>query len=326
MLFLNQEELEERREPLLRCLSHHLPVEIHGYPTHFINLHSDSGLMKAIQQGPVTPYISITSPEQFFLGYAGVDITRPLTAANWLSIPWQRLATIHSGRVFYDGLGRLLDLQESLNWYSHDLWLYTLAAQWRQIDQEEPFMGRCGDAGDELGSRDVSARLVHRLMELCFLMEKHWPPYSKWFGTAFSSLKCAADLQPLLMQLTAALDWKTRQALLSEVYLRVGEMHNRLEITRFFIQPEISFFYSRPYRVPHAGRFVDALRAAIQSDEVLALPRYAGSIDQFVDNTDILESIALCQQLKTLYLAPIMDDFPDPGPLIDPLTLPEDSS
>lgn len=44
------------------------------------------------------------------------------------------------------------------------------------------------------------------------------------------------------------------------------------------------------------------------------------------DNKDILESIALCQHLKTLYLAPIMDDFLDPDPLIDPLTLPEDSS
>jgi hypothetical protein len=52
-------------------------------------------------------------------------------------------------------------------------------------------MARCGDVGDELGSRLVAARLIEELMRLCFLMEKQYWPYAKWFGTAFSKLACA---------------------------------------------------------------------------------------------------------------------------------------
>jgi hypothetical protein len=46
-------------------------------------------------------------------------------------------------------------------------------------------MARCGDVGDELGSRLVAARLIEELMQ-----KQYWP-YAKWFGTAFSKLACA---------------------------------------------------------------------------------------------------------------------------------------
>ena len=318
VLFLAEETLEDVREPLLRCLSENLPVQIHGYPTHFIELENDGGFMQAIPHGPVRPYISITSIERFLLGYTGLDITRALHAADWLAVPWQRLATIASGKVFHDGLQRLADWQALLRWYPHDLWLYTLAAQWRRIDQEEPFMARCGDVGDELGSRDVAARMIHHLMQLGFLMEKRWPPYAKWFGTAFARLDCAPALQPIFDRIHRAESWKDREKHLSAAYLTVGEMHNRMGLTPF-IQPEISPFHRRPYLVPHAGRYAEALAAAIQPGEVSALPPFTGSIDQFVENVDVLKSIERCQRLKAIYQAPFVNRFPNPCPLFDPL-------
>jgi hypothetical protein len=316
MLFVQEADLDRRREAVLECLSEHLPKKIHGYSTHFGPLVSGDAGMQPWEQGPLNPYITVISPERFFLGYAGVDITRPMTAADWLVIPWQRLATIQSGGIFHDGLNRLAELQARLRWYPHDVWLYALAAQWRHIDQEEPFMGRTGDVGDELGSRVLAARLVNRLMQLCFLLARRWPPYSKWFGTAFSQLDCAPVLQPLFLAVIEASDWKSREKVLSEIYIHTIHIHNKANIIAY-LAPEILPFHSRPYQVPHSSRFVDALQGAIRSAEVLALPPYVGSIDQFVGSTDVLESIALCRHLKHVYQNPLTEEIPDTAEWLD---------
>ena len=65
-----------------------------------------------------------------------------------------------------------------------------------------------------------------------------------------------------------------------------------------FIEPRIASFHSRPYQVPHSERFVEALRGKITSKDILSLPAYLGSVDQFVVSTDVLESIPLCQGMR----------------------------
>ena len=42
------------------------------------------------------------------------------------------------------------------------------------------------------GRRCIAARLARDLMRLCFLIERRYAPYSKWFGTAFAELDAAA--------------------------------------------------------------------------------------------------------------------------------------
>ena len=61
-----------------------------------------------------------------------------------------------------------------------------LACQWSRIAEEEAFPGRCAEAGDELGSAVVTARLARDLMGLWLLMSRRYPPYSKWLGSAFA--------------------------------------------------------------------------------------------------------------------------------------------
>jgi hypothetical protein len=65
----------------------------------------------------------------------------------------------------------------------------------------------------------------------------------------------------------------------------VAETHNALGITDP-LTTKVSQFHNRPFWVIHADRFVDAIRAAIKSEEVLVLPEHLGSIDQFIDSTD----------------------------------------
>ena len=93
-------------------------------------------------------------------------------------------------------------------------------------------MGRCGDVGDELGSRVVAARLVHDLMLLCFLHERVYAPYSKWFGTAFSRLRCAERLGPVLQAALEGGTWRERETHLSLAYTLVAEAHNALAISK----------------------------------------------------------------------------------------------
>jgi hypothetical protein len=59
----------------------------------------------------------------------------------------------------------------SLRWYPDDVWRWLLAGQWARIGQEEAFVGRTAEAGYELGSRVVAARIVRDLVRLCVLLE-----------------------------------------------------------------------------------------------------------------------------------------------------------
>lgn len=308
-LFLTETGFSSYHNILDDYFAHHLPFECHGFPTNFGEPLADGGVMSMKETYPIQHGITITTPEKFFLEYLGVGITSrsvlqtPLEPAVWLTIPQQRLRTLRAGRIFYDGLGKLTDLRKQFNWYPHDLWLYLLANQWQRIDQEEPFIGRTGSVGDELGARLIAARLIHDLIRLSFLMEKQYTPYIKWFGSAFQQLNLAPELTPMFEEILYSSQWEQIETHLSKAYLRVAEAHNALKITPF-IKAEVSPFYNRPFLVPHASRFVTALLAQIQDTNVQALPPHLGSIDQIVDNTDVLEDIQHCQSLRGLYQYP----------------------
>lgn len=300
-LFLSEADYETYRAEIIRVLGEVLPYEIRGYPIHFASPEVDGGWLEKIEVGPVNHGVTVHTLRSFFVSYLGVNPQDAIRVVDWLTFPEQRLRTVAVGNVFYDGLDELERFRETLRYYPRDVWLYLLASQWRWIDQEEPFMGRCGELGDELGSRLIAAHLVRELMKLCFLMEKQYVPYSKWFGTAFAELQCAIVLAPVFESVWNARNWQDREAHLSAAYESVAEMHNALAITRP-LPTKVSQFYSRPYHVIHSGRFVEALRNAIVSEEVRRLPEHLGSVNQFVDSTDVLDEISRLRRLRVMYL------------------------
>ncbi|HEX9074501.1 MAG TPA: DUF4037 domain-containing protein, partial [Anaerolineae bacterium] len=254
-------------------------------------------LPKDIEAGPVHHMIHIESLPSFFKGYLGWTLSEPLHPVDWLTFTEQKLLTVTRGRVFHDGLGQLEPLREQLRYYPHDIWLYLLAAQWQRINQEQAFMGRCGQVGDDLGSRLIAARLVRDLMRLGFLMERQYAPYSKWFGTAFAELACAQTLIPIFTRVLQANTWQEREEHLSAAHECVARMHNTLQITAP-LPTDVSPYHSRPFLVIHAEGFVQAIRAAITDEEVRKLPEHLGSVDQFVDSTDALNRP---QRFKPIY-------------------------
>ena len=291
MLFLDEEGYD-RREQIDLALRQDLPPEVCGYPTRY-----------PYHDGAPQHRVTFHTVQGFFRYVLNWDIHQELRAVDWLTMPEQYLRSLTAGRVYHDGLGQLEPIRARLNYYPRDVWLYVLANQWVRIGQEEAFMGRCGQVGDDLGSRLVAARLVRDLMRLCFLIERQYAPYIKWLGTAFQLLDCAKPLTPILTSALSAGTWPERERHLSAAYEHVAHMHNDLGLTEP-LSTAVSQFHERPFWVPHADRFAEVLLAAVESEEVRALPAHLGEIDQYVDSTDALDNPRRFDNFKSLYLQP----------------------
>jgi hypothetical protein len=218
----------------------------------------------------------------YVLEHLDFDIDGETEARDWLTFPEQRLRMITAGAVYHDAVG-LQVVRDRLAYYPHDVWLYLLVAGWWRIHPEVNLVGRVGSVGDELGSALLGGGLVHQLMRLCFLMERQYAPYSKWFGTAFSRLPCATTLSPILSRAVGAETWQDREDALMAAYGEVASMHNALHITQP-VATEILQMWDRPFKVLW-GDFPDALAAQIQDPAVQRIAEQwpTGGVDQFRD-------------------------------------------
>jgi hypothetical protein len=300
VLFLAEDEFEKQRTQVDAVLRTGLPFSFYGYHTNF-GSPDDIGvrLMKPVDSGPVDHLIEIVTIPAYIQAYLGFDLRKEIALLDWLTFSEHHLLAITSGKVFHDDLG--LEAQRSrFNYYPHELWLYLLASQWAKIGQEEAFVGRTGDVGDDLGSQVIAARLVHALMQLSFLMERSYAPYSKWFGSAFARLQAGPILGPLLRQVILAPDWREREGFLIQAYQLLARQHNNLHITAP-VPEKNSWFHNRPYQVIHADEIAGAIQSVIQDEEVRALPSFRGSVNQLVELTDVVEDIGFCRQIRSVW-------------------------
>jgi hypothetical protein len=301
LLFLSDSGVATYGPAIVETLRHTLPREIRGYPTNFGPTHEEGvSVLQPFESGPVEHKVEVTTPSRFLQQRLGIASTDQLDILDWLTFSEQALLEVTGGAVFHDGLETLTEARDFLAYYPHDIWLYLLATQWARIAQQEPFVGRTGEVGDELGSALIAADLVQDVMRLGFLMERRYAPYSKWFGSAFARLACAARLAPHLDAALAAHGWHDRQQHLVHAYQIIAAIHNDLGITEpLSTQP--SHFHGRPFLIIEAGRFADALRDQIRDERVRNLPEAVGSIDQFVDSTDVISNAEVRRQAKAFY-------------------------
>lgn len=282
-----------RAEEIGAVLAAELPEKFLGWPTRFPDVTAPGW--------PVRHWVEVAELGSWLDARLGFDPRLRVGLADWLATPTQLLAEITGGAVFHDGLGDrgsacvprrpgwlggLEDVRAALAWYPDDLWRYVLACQWARIGQEEAFPGRCAEAGDELGSAVVAARLVRDLMRLALLMRRRYPPYSKWLGTAFSALEGADELRARLAGVLSAHSWPEREDQLSAAFEESARFHNGLGLAAA-VDPSTRPFHDRPYRVIGATRLVDALKDSIGDEDVRRLAM-TGAVDQFVDSTDAI--------------------------------------
>ena len=274
-------------QPIAQLIDKNLPEHYQG---HLLRFGWDA-------QEPVS-HITVNTVGAWLEDHLGRDVSQGMTTEDWLITPQQQLLGVVAGPVYADD-GRLQRIRDDLGWYPDDVWRWLLACQWSRIAQEEAFVQRTAEVGDDLGSRVIAARLTRDLMRLALLMERAYAPYSKWLGTAFARLRHPDGLD---LELGRALDAgapEDRERALTTAYEKAALRHNALGITQY-VEPEPRQYFDRPAMVLDAGRFVAACLETVK-DPWLRKLELVGSIDQFADNTDLLSNPAVSRRLIAIY-------------------------
>jgi Domain of unknown function (DUF4037) len=302
-LFLAEGDLPVVGERLRQLLSEQLPKEFLGWSTNF---GPEDAVVRSMEltDGPVRHRVGVGTVASWCDDRLGFDAQAGVTTFDWLATSGQRLAETTGGAVFHDGLAEVAPLRKNLNWYPQDVWRFLLASQWQRVAQEEAFPGRCAEVGDDLGSRVVTARLVRDLMRLCLLMARRYVPYSKWLGSAFADLPCAADVGPALGGAVEAPTSEQREAHLCVGYEHIAKRHNALRLTPpLDVSPR--GYHGRPFQVIDGGRFATALRESLGDAGLAALP-LVGSVDQFVDSTEVLSDLSRARAVAGAILGSVL--------------------
>jgi hypothetical protein len=124
-------------------------------------------------------------------------------------------------------------------------------------------------------------------MHLGFLLERRWPPYPKWLGTAFARLPDAGSTAPALQSALAAENWQDRQTALCDALDGLHHLQRArgLPTGREATEP----FFDRPYFCV-ADNVPALLIDSITDQRIRGLPAGIGSIEQWVDNVAVLTS------------------------------------
>lgn len=267
-----------------------LPERFGGFPVRFAVTWDSS----------VSHQVEVATVADFAASRLGVDWTGALSVVDWLSVTGQSVLEVIAGPVFTDRTRALAPARALLAWYPPDVERYVLAAGWQRLCQSLPMVGRTAEAGDELGSRLLSARLADDLLWLAFALSRRWAPYAKWRGTVFRSLPVAARLGPRLDAAASAPGWADREdALAAACEMLLGTQRGRgLPTPESAVIP----FFDRPYRTVDPA-VPQGLLASVTDPDVARLPPMVGSIEQWVDCTDVLSSPGRRSALQAAYRA-----------------------
>jgi hypothetical protein len=270
----------------------------------------DSGLPETFGGRPVrfgwdqvapSHQVTVTTLPAWLTTQTGVDATAELSGLDWLLVPQQQLLGVVAGAVYADRDGALATVRRELAWYPDQIWRWLLAGQWHRVAQEEAFVARTAEVGDESGSAVTAARLVRDLIRLALLLDRRYAPYQKWLGTAFAHGHHPDRLPDHLAGALRARGPGQREESLARAYTALAERHNQAGLTEP-LDSSTRAYHQRPARVLMADRFTGALLRTVTDPWLSTLP-LIGSIDQVVDNTDVLSDPARCRRLAGLYSA-----------------------
>jgi hypothetical protein len=252
-----------------------LPAAFDGYPSRFATTW-DQRARHRVQVDDVVGFVASRT---------GLHAGGPQSVADWLSLTGQSVLEVTAGPVFVDTAGELTAVRARLAWYPDDLWTYVVATDWTRIGQELPCVGRAADRGDDLGSRVIAGRLVGIVMHLAHVLERHWPPYSKWLGTSLTRLPHAGEVAEPLRRALAATEWPAREQGLVDAVRTLNRLQREFGLPA--ADDPVEPFWNRRYRGIRAD-VMALLDASISDAAVRALPRGVGSKEQWSDNVDVL--------------------------------------
>ncbi|MCI8443129.1 MAG: DUF4037 domain-containing protein [Provencibacterium sp.] len=300
-LFLREEDFSQAPH-IMRAFSENFPVRYLGYCVHFSEPDpNDNGVRHPEPEhtGPVSPLVFIHTVKGYLQQYLGTGELKELSPADWLSFSEHRLLALRKASFFRDDLGFLKELQQ-LHFYPEPVLCYLLASNWSLIAEEQAFVRRCADVGDETGSMLACARIAERLMRLVFLYCGEYAPYSKWFGTAFSRLPADPAISEAISGALSAREIGEREELLVQAQILVAGVHNASGLTSP-VEVRVQNYFGRNIRVIFADRIAQAIASRLQGTPLSHLP-LIGTLSGVANFTAISDSPKELSRVKALYL------------------------
>jgi len=299
-LFLTHEDIHLRPQ-IEAVFARNLPYTLRGYSVNFCAPDmSDGGVRVAefIDSGEVSSLIFIHTIDEYLDEYLGTSSLHAIDGFDWLALSEHKLLGLTAGRLFVDALGMAGRL-EAIRFYPDDVALYLIASQWSLIGEEQAFVKRCGQDGDDTGSRIICARIAERLMRLCFLYCRQYAPYSKWFGTAFGKLPIGDEIKQEINLALSANDLAQREHHLVAAQVLVAHLHNASSVTAP-VEVRIQPYFGRDIQVIFADRIADAIAENLKSTPFEDAPTI-GSLSQVGNFTAITDNPKYRKSIRRLY-------------------------
>jgi hypothetical protein len=293
------DDLAPRLDATLRS---ELPVRFRGYSTSYRDW-----AMVPIDRPPVDHAVELSTPERFLTDNLGVSSPSALTAIGWLTIDEQKLLEVTSGDLFRDDL-LFAHSRQQLAFYPDSLRLHLICVEWTRIADEQAFPGRGGTRGDEAGAAIVLARLAESVMRLGFYLERKYPPYAKWLGSAFRRLERSGPLHPIIARMLTTPGWEERDRSWAELLRRLIALHEEAGLLAPGKYHPAPVYLGRPGTglpqferggPPALPQLIDDIRARIADPEVRALPHRLGSINQIAASRDLEQDLPRWRHVLT---------------------------
>lgn len=299
LIFLEEKDFS-KKDDIKNFLSLNLPSTFLWYSTHFWWEENWVKYLEEPQKNQnINHKIEFYTINSFLKNYLNINDINHISEINWLLFSEQKLRTLKHWEIFHDDIWLKKGLKK-LEYYPDDIWYYLMISEWIKISQEQQFIWRTWDVWDEIWSSVITWRLIQSVMRLCFLMEKEYSPYSKWFWTWFLKLKSWKKLEKLIKICLYSENWKDREKLFWEITQFLVKYHNKLKITKK-IKSELKLFYDRPYLVIWWDNIANEIKKLIKSNFIKNLKYDIWSINQITNTTDILENNEIIEKFNYIY-------------------------
>jgi hypothetical protein len=213
-IFLPDELCEREGENLLYELRESLPDSFEAFQICYPK-HSRAG-------------VSVESFGYFFRCFAKMDAP-PQTDLDWFRTTESDLFHLTDGKLFHDASGEFTRRREAFTYYPDDVWKKKIA-DWCLYftGSASPYnVHRASRRGDFVTAQLFLGGALKRAMELCFLLNRTYAPYSKWLPRLLPKLpRLGQEVHAHLSRAAESNGWKDRVMSLVEVaHLYAIEIH-----------------------------------------------------------------------------------------------------
>ena len=156
------------------------------------------GLRRGLMQPVGGPRRGVLRTAEFFAEKAGAP-DGALSPLQWLSAPDSALAEATNGEIFFDGLGQVTRIRQSLARYPEDVRRKKLAGNLLLMAQSGQYnYARCIRHGEGGAAQLAAVEFVRSGMQTVFLLNNVYMPYYKWSFRAMRALPRLSLLAELM--------------------------------------------------------------------------------------------------------------------------------